>query len=214
MCSNCNNEHHHDEDCCCCECCEEKQGIDFNNKAEVDRFIALINDPSVPYKQVAMEFGYKSTTAVYNIIKTLGLKNPNRETHRRELYNKQNDSESTTKALAPLIYSPIVRIIRCGTRNNIHYYVPELDKLVTEYSLESTLNRKGIKLYEWQCRWFLKLDTSLISTNLWADKVIDYFYNDKKYNTKQFIKSKLLLDPGFKFKDLMVREDIFQRVLK
>lgn len=190
----------------------KKVGLDFNNETEVNKFISLINNPSIPYKQIALEFGYESTTAIYSLIKALKLKMPDRETHRSELYSKHSNNESVTKALAPLKYSPTVRIIRCGTRNNIHYYVPELDRLVTGYSLESVLNRKGIKLYEWECRWFLGLDTSLISTDLWADSVISYFYNDKKYNTKQFIKSNLLSDPGFKFKDLMIKKDLLEDI--
>lgn len=188
-----------------------KSKINWENEKE--NLIRMIFIEKIPYDAISRKYGFISDSPIRDAAKKLGIKLPNRQLewakinkNKKECYELKNKLKSTE--LVPIEYSSTVIKIRYGTRNNIHYYVPELGRFIPEKSLEKSLSKLNIKLYEWQCRWILRLPLSYIGTDIWAKKVIEFFYKDKLYYTKIYIFNNLLKNPEFVFTSLMVKEDI------
>lgn len=89
------------------------------------------------------------------------------------------------------------------------YYIPEFNRYVRyESGLKSTLINHNIDYLEWKTKWYLDMDKSLIGTEIWADKMIDVFYNDKFSDTKQRIKENLLVNYNYELDFFITKKDL------
>ena len=111
----------------------------------------------------------------------------------------------------PLKYTyPIVMELRLtDKKKDIQYYVPEISKWISYYSLTRTLKNLGIDRFLWELRWIYKIDSSiLVNNNLLTNEIIRIFYKDKFNKSKEYIKHRLLEDITYKCDFFCLRSDI------
>lgn len=174
-----------------------------------------------PYIWIANKFGFVSTTPITRAVKSFNINISNRNRayalkyERDKLCNKNSKINTPISiALAPLNLTPDIIILRYGTRNNLHYYVPEIGKFVCKLSLIKILNRIGIQYSEWICKWFLKLPLSCIGSYEWCCKMIETFYDNYPIYTKNYISKKLLEDHNYIFTDYLYIDDILVNLIE
>ena len=181
----------------------------------------LIKEGVLTRVQIAGKFGFIDPDTISKAIKLLNLeefnnipgKNFNRNwsklAEKKKLKIKESSiNHSKCTDLAPLKYTPDIIEFRYGTRNNIHYYVPEIGKMVPKLSLLNTLDRLGIQYCEWICKWYLKMSLDKIGSFEWVECVINKFYSDVPPITQDYIRCQLLKDNNYIFIDYLCKDNI------
>lgn len=163
-----------------------------------------------------------SITNIRNILRKNGIvKLPSGQYYSEDykLPNYNSDGSIKSNYLpVPLKYTYLDNLVikvRRGKYNDSvkYYYIPELGRFIRSSQLNKRLKLLGIDKFYWINKWIGRAIDPFNLDNDSIDRLLNVFYKDKPYNTKQYIKEQLLSNYKYECDFYILKEDFIDEFL-